>query len=59
MNERIENLRKKYLSYAHIKKIKIESLPKVSFFSSNLDINASLHGSNSDDDNRHFFRVGS
>ncbi len=59
MNERIANLRKKYLSYTHLKTIKIEHLPKVSLFSSNLDQNNSLNGSNSDDDNRHFFRVGS
>lgn len=59
MNERRETLRNKYLSYAHLKNIKIDNLPNVSFFSTNSDKNVPLIGSNSDDDNRHFFRVGS
>jgi len=40
MNERIENLRKKYLSYAHIKKIKIESSAGFDF---NLELIVKAH----------------
>lgn len=59
MNDRQEKLRNKYLSYLHLKNIKPDKLPKVSFFSSNYDMNISLNSSCSDDDHRHFFRVGS
>lgn len=58
MNDKIQDLRKKYFGYEAMKKVKIHQLPKVSFFTSNLDDNASLSGSNSDDDNRHYYRSG-
>ncbi len=58
MNDKLEDLRKFYLGFAHIKKIKLNNLPKVSFFTSNLDAVGSLNGANSDDDNRHHYRAG-
>lgn len=58
MSTRAEDLRKKYFGTQHLKQIKTGGLPKVSFFSSNLDAHISLNGANSDDDYRHYYRAG-